>query len=99
MDRFGLDGGSHIIINSGCMSTSAGPMQGASKATGLAYIMLTFEIPYAQSVNLGGAWTSVDLKDISRSRVPVMMSLADACDKLFWVSFFFFLFFLCFHVR
>ena len=86
MDKFGLDGGSHIILNSGCMSTSAGPMQGYSKSTATSYILFTFDINYARSVNMGGAWTSVDLKDISRPRIPIMMSLARACDQRFWVS-------------
>ena len=86
MDQFGLDGGSHIILNSGCMSTSAGPMQGYSKSTAISYILFNFDIHYARSVNMGGAWTSVDLKDISSSRIPIMMALAQACEQKFWVS-------------
>ena len=86
VDQWGLDGGTCILLNSGCMSTSAGPMSGFSKSTALAYIIMNFDIPYAKAVNMGGAWTSVSLTDIPCSRIPIMFSLAQACDEKFWVS-------------
>ncbi len=89
VDQMGLDGGTCILLNSGCMSTSAGPMSGFSKSTALSYIIMNFEIPYSKAVNLGGAWTSVSLTDISHPRMPIMFSLAQACDDKFWVSFHF----------
>ena len=67
------------------MSTSAGPMQGASKAIGVAYGLFVFDIPYNLNVNWGGAWTGLDLKFISKCRIPIMMSLASGVDSFFWV--------------
>ena len=62
-------------------------MCGYSKSTALSYIIFNFDILYSKSVNMGGAWTSVDLQDIPLSRIPIMYSLASACDEKFWVSF------------
>ena len=67
------------------MSTSAGPMQGYSKAIGVAFCLMVCKIPYSLNVNFGGAWTSLNLMDIAPERIPIFMSLVDGLNEKFWV--------------
>ena len=86
VDKRGLSCGTNILYNSGCMSTSAGDNQGRSKAIPCSYALLTFEIPYVQSVSFGPAWTPLDMTQISTARIPIVMHLAQAIESRFWVS-------------
>ena len=87
MDHSGFSCGTNLLFNSGCMSTSAGDNQGRSKAIPMSYVLLTFQIPYAQHVNFGPAWTPLDMTQISAARIPLVMHLAQAVEDKFWVSY------------
>lgn len=87
VDKSGLSGGTNILYNSGCMTTSAGDNQGRSKAIPMSYALLAFDIPYAYHVNFGPAWTALDMTHISPARIPLVMHLAQAIEDKFWVSF------------
>ena len=86
VDKTGLTCGSSIVYNSGCMSTSAGPNAGRSKAIPLSYALYGFNVPYALDLNFAPAWTTLDMKHISASRIPIIMRLAQAVEDKFWVS-------------
>ena len=86
-DEFGYSLGQHLIINSGCMSSSNGPNKGWSKACGFSYAWITCKIPPVKTLNWGGAWTSLSLEYFTLERLPLVMHLAQAADQKFWVSF------------
>ena len=86
-DSRGFTAGSYIIYNSGCMSSSNGPMRGYSKALPLGYTLFNCEIPYHTAVNFGGAWTPISMDYFTLVRLPITMALAEAAESFFWVSF------------
>ena len=87
-DSRGFTAGSFLIYNSGCMSSSNGPNRGLTKATCYAYVWMACEIPMVQSLNFGGAWTSVAMDRFTLARIPIVMGLAEAVDAKFWVSYY-----------
>ena len=80
MDRDGLTGGTNFQFNSGCMTTSAGPNQGRSKAIPMSWVLICCEIPYGQNVSFAPAWTPVDMHYITTARIPLAMRLAQAVE-------------------
>ena len=87
LDNSGFNLGSKLLYNTGCMSTSAGPRQGISKAIALSYSWLVYEVPMRKPCSWMQAWTPMDVDHVTENRIPILMHLAKGVDVHFWVRF------------
>ena len=87
----GADGhgvGTHIVLNSGCMShsTPLTPNGGLSKSMMMSFVLMVAPLEYEKQMNFGKAYYLVDISDLEDRHIEVVTILQRACKRFFWVS-------------
>ena len=88
MTRNGLYAGTHLTLNSGCMTHSSllSPHRGASKALNMSFGLLVAPERMPNPMAFDQAWTPLDLEKVQLRFLPVLHLIARKLDSLFWVS-------------
>ena len=86
MSHDGYFVGTHILLNTGNASHGGGENRGMSKAACMVGALLILPSQYGIALNWTQAWTPINMRDYSPHLRPILIALAKAADKFFWVS-------------